>query len=135
MENKMEKIKQYLVITIKADLIKQKLPDTNRGFRDLKFEKTNPAMYDKLASNHPIDLCRYQVINNYMGKISLINSVGASSGKSGFFDAVRTAVINKRALGAGLISGRKAFQRPIKEGVRLLNLIQDVYLCQDIAVA
>ncbi len=125
----------HIGVTIKADLIKQKLPDTNGGFRDLKFGKTNPAMYDKLASNHPIDLCRYQVINNYMGKIGLINSGGASSGDSDFSDAVRTAVINKRAGGTGLISGRKAFQRPFKEGVRLLNLIQDVYLCPDITIA
>ncbi|NDP22983.1 MAG: class I fructose-bisphosphate aldolase [Paludibacter sp.] len=125
----------HIGVTIKADLIKQKLPDTNGGFRDLKFGKTNPAMYDKLASNHPIDLCRYQVINNYMGKIGLINSGGASSGESDFSDAVRTAVINKRAGGTGLISGRKAFQRPLKEGIRLLNLIQDVYLSPDITIA
>jgi class I fructose-bisphosphate aldolase len=92
-------------------------------------------MYDKLATNHPIDLCRYQVINNYMGKIGLINSGGASSGASDFAEAVRTAVINKRAGGTGLISGRKAFQRPFKEGVQLLNIIQDVYLSEDITIA
>ncbi|MFO7658354.1 MAG: class I fructose-bisphosphate aldolase [Bacteroidales bacterium] len=125
----------HIGVTIKADLIKQKLPDTNRGFVDLKFGKSNPAMYDKLATNHPIDLCRYQVINNYMGKIGLINSGGASSGSSDFAEAVRTAVINKRAGGTGLISGRKAFQRPFNEGIQLLNLIQDVYLSKDITVA
>lgn len=125
----------HIGVTIKADLIKQKLPNTNGGFRDLKFGKMVPAMYDNLASNHPIDLCRYQVINNYMGKIGLINSGGASSGASDFAEAVRTAVINKRAGGTGLISGRKAFQRPLKEGVKLLNLIQDVYLSRDITIA
>lgn len=125
----------HLGVTIKADLIKQKLPDTNGGFRDLKFGKTDPAMYNKLATNHPIDLCRYQVINNYMGKIGLINSGGASSGASDFSEAARTAVINKRAGGTGLISGRKAFQRPFNEGIQLLNLIQDVYLSKDITIA
>ncbi|QGY45813.1 class I fructose-bisphosphate aldolase [Maribellus comscasis] len=125
----------HIGVTIKADLIKQKLPETNGGFRDLKFGKTDPAMYDKLATNHPIDLCRYQVISNYMGKIGLINSGGASSGASDFAEAVRTAVINKRAGGTGLISGRKAFQRPFKEGVQLLNIIQDVYLSEDITIA
>lgn len=125
----------HLGVTIKADLIKQKLPDKNEGFTALKFGKTDPDMYNKLASGHPIDLCRYQVINNYMGKIGLINSGGASSGESDFADAVRTAVINKRAGGTGLISGRKSFQRPLKEGVRLLNLIQDVYLSRDVTIA
>jgi class I fructose-bisphosphate aldolase len=125
----------HIGVTIKADLIKQKLPDTNGGFRDLKFGKMVPAMYDKLATNHPIDLCRYQVVNNYMGKIGLINSGGASSGASDFAEAVRTAVINKRAGGTGLISGRKAFQRPFQEGVQLLNIIQDVYLSRDITIA
>jgi class I fructose-bisphosphate aldolase len=125
----------HLGVTIKADLIKQKLPDTNGGFRELHFGKTNPDMYDKLSSDHPIDLCRYQVANCYMGKIGLINSGGASSGESDFAEAVRTAVINKRAGGTGLISGRKAFQRPMKEGVELLNLIQDVYLHKEITVA
>jgi class I fructose-bisphosphate aldolase len=125
----------HIGVTIKADLIKQKLPDTNGGFRDIKFGKSNPAIYEKLASNHPIDLCRYQVINNYMGKIGLINSGGASSGSSDFAEAVRTAVINKRAGGAGLISGRKAFQRSLDEGIQLLNLIQDVYLSKDISIA
>ncbi len=125
----------HLGVTIKADLIKQKLPDTNGGFRGLKFGKTHPDMYDKLTSEHPIDLCRYQVVNCYMGKIGLINSGGASSGENDFAQAVRTAVINKRAGGSGLISGRKAFQRPMDEGVKLLNLIQDVYLHTKITVA
>jgi len=124
----------YIGVTIKADFIKQKLPDTNGGFRVLKFGKIDPAMYDKLSSDHPIDLCRYQVVNNYMGRIGLINSGGAS-GDNDFAAAARTAVINKRAGGTGLISGRKAFQRPMKEGVKLLNLIQDVYLNKEIDLA
>ncbi len=125
----------HLGVTLKADLIKQKLPTTNGGFKEIKFGKTHPDMYEKLCSEHPIDLCRYQVANCYMGKIGLINSGGASMGKSDFADAARTAVINKRAGGTGLISGRKAFQRPMKEGVKLLNLIQDVYLNEKITVA
>lgn len=125
----------HLGVTIKADLIKQKLPDTNGGFRDLKFGKIKHEMYNKLSTKHPIDLCRYQIINNYLGKIGLINSGGASSGESDFAEAVRTAVINKRAGGTGLISGRKAFQRPMKEGIELLNLIQDVYLEKEIDMA
>lgn len=125
----------HLGVTIKADLIKQKLPDTNGGFRGLKFGKTHPDMYDKLTSENPIDLCRYQVANCYMGKIGLINSGGASSGENDFAEAARTAIINKRAGGSGLISGRKAFQRPMEEGIKLLNLIQDVYLHKDIKVA
>jgi fructose-bisphosphate aldolase, class I len=125
----------HLGVTIKADLIKQKLPDTNGGFRGLKFGKTHPGMYDKLTSEHPIDLCRYQVANCYMGKIGLINSGGASAGEDDFAQAVRTAVINKRAGGSGLISGRKAFQRSMAEGVKLLNLIQDVYLHREITIA
>jgi fructose-bisphosphate aldolase, class I len=125
----------HLGVTIKADLIKQKLPDTNGGFRGLKFGKTHPGMYDKLISDHPVDLCRYQVANCYMGKIGLINSGGASAGEDDFTDALRTAIINKRAGGSGLISGRKAFQRPMREGVRLLNLIQDVYLTEEITIA
>lgn len=124
----------YIGATIKADIIKQKLPDTNGGFRDIKFGKTHPDMYDKLTTDHPIDLCRYQVANNYMGRIGLINSGGAS-GDNDYADAVRTAVINKRAGGTGLISGRKAFQRPMDDGIKLLNLIQDVYLCPDIDIA
>ena len=124
----------YLGATIKADIIKQKLPETNGGFRDIKFGKTDPGMYDKLTTDHPIDLCRYQVVNNYMGKVGLINSGGAS-GDNDFADAARTAVINKRAGGTGLIVGRKSFQRPMEEGVKLLNLIQDVYLNEDIDLA
>lgn len=124
----------HLGVTIKADLIKQKLPDKNGGFKAINFAKTHEAMYQELASDHPIDLCRYQVINCYMGKIGLINSGGAS-GESDFREAVKTAVINKRAGGAGLISGRKAFQRPFNEGVELLNLIQDVYLTGEIDLA
>jgi fructose-bisphosphate aldolase, class I len=124
----------HLGVTLKADIIKQKLPTTNRGFEVLKFGKTHPGMYEKLSTDHPIDLCRYQVINNYMGKIGLINSGGAS-GKNDLQDAVRTAVINKRAGGAGLISGRKAFQRPMDEGIQLLNSIQDVYLNDEIGLA
>lgn len=125
----------HLGVTIQADIIKQKLPDGNGGFTALKFGKTHPGMYNKLTTEHPVDLCRYQVANCYMGKIGLINSGGASSGESDFADAAKTAVINKRAGGSGLISGRKAFQRPMKDGVKLLNLIQDVYLNSDITVA
>ncbi len=125
----------HLGVTIKADIIKQKLPDTNKGFVNVKFGKTDPAMYDKLSSDHPIDLCRYQVINCYSGKIGLINSGGESKGDSDFAEAVKTAVINKRAGGCGLISGRKAFQRPFKEGAQLLQLIQDVYLLHEITIA
>jgi len=125
----------HLGVTIKADIIKQKLPTNNGGFKTIKFGKTDPAMYDKLSSEHPIDLCRYQVINCYSGKIGLINSGGESKGESDFADAVKTAVVNKRAGGCGLISGRKAFQRPFNEGVQLLNLIQDVYLLKDITIA
>ncbi|MEQ9439881.1 MAG: class I fructose-bisphosphate aldolase [Cyclobacteriaceae bacterium] len=125
----------HLGVTIQADIIKQKLPDTNGGFRDLKFGKTSEEMYGNYISDHPIDMCRYQVANCYMGKIGLINSGGASSGESDYAEAVKTAVINKRAGGMGLISGRKAFQRPRKEGVELLNLIQQVYLDEKITIA
>ena len=125
----------HLGVTIQADIIKQKLPDTNGGFRELKFGKTSEEMYGKYISDHPIDMCRYQVANCYMGKIGLINSGGASSGESDYAEAVKTAVINKRAGGMGLISGRKAFQRPRKEGVQLLNLIQQVYLDEKITIA
>ncbi len=125
----------HLGVTIKADIIKQKLPESNGGFKAVNFGKTHPDMYDKLSSDHPIDLCRYQVANCYMGKIGLINSGGASGGESDFAEAAKTAVINKRAGGSGLISGRKAFQRPMKEGVELLNLIQDVYLSKEITIA
>jgi class I fructose-bisphosphate aldolase len=125
----------HLGVTIEADIIKQKLPDTNRGFEVIGFGKTAPAVYDKLSSDHPIDLCRYQVINNYMGRAGLINSGGESKGASDLKEAVRTAVINKRAGGMGLISGRKSFQRPMKEGVELLHAIQDVYLNPAVTVA
>ena len=125
----------HLGVSIQADIIKQKLPDTNRGFEVIGFGKTAPAVYDKLSTNHPIDLCRYQVINCFMGRSGLINSGGESRGAADLADAVRTAVINKRAGGMGLISGRKSFQRPMKEGVELLNAIQDVYLNPAVTVA
>ena len=124
----------HLGVTIEADIIKQKLPNCNGGFNALKFGKTNKKVYSDLTSDHPIDLTRYQVISNYMGRSGLINSGGAS-GENDFAEAAKTAVINKRAGGTGLISGRKAFQRPMKEGVELLNLIQDVYLSKEITVA
>ena len=125
----------HLGVTIEADIIKQKMPENNGGFNAIKFGKTNKKVYEDLSSDHPIDLTRYQVINNYLGRAGLINSGGASSGEDDFAQAVRTAVINKRAGGMGLISGRKAFQRPMNEGVKLLNLIQDVYLDDEITVA
>jgi class I fructose-bisphosphate aldolase len=125
----------HLGVTIEADIIKQKQPTNNGGYLALdKFGKTHDLVYKQLTSDHPIDLTRYQVVNCYMGRAGLINS-GGESGKNDFADAVKTAVINKRAGGTGLISGRKAFQRPLKEGVRLLNLIQDVYLDRDITIA
>jgi class I fructose-bisphosphate aldolase len=125
----------HLGVTIQADIIKQKLPENNGGYNALKFGKTSPLVYSKLTTDHPIDLCRYQVANCYMGRCGLINSGGASSGAGDLAEAVRTAVINKRAGGMGLISGRKAFQRPMKEGVALLNAVQDVYLDAKITVA
>lgn len=130
----------HLGVTIGADIIKQKLPENNGGYRALNigssgYGKFDEGIYTDLASEHPIDLCRYQVANCYMGRAGLINSGGASAGKSDVHDAVVTAVINKRAGGMGLISGRKAFQRPIKEGIQLLNAVQDVYLCKEITVA
>src|SRR6476661_7748902 len=125
----------HLGVSIQADIIKQKLPDTNRGFEVINFSKTSPIVYDRLSSDHPIDLCRYQVINCYMGRAGLINSGGESRGAADLKDAVRTAVINKRAGGMGLISGRKSFQRPMKEGIELLHAIQDVYLNPAVTVA
>ena len=125
----------HLGVTMGADIIKQKLPENNGGFSTLKFGKTFPAMYDKLAGDHPIDLTRYQVLNCYAGRIGLINSGGESLGAGDLEAAVRTAIINKRAGGQGLISGRKAFQRPFAEGVELLNAIQDVYLDDKITLA
>jgi len=124
----------HLGVTIQADIIKQKLPAGNGGFKDLKFGKQTDKMYTELSSDHPIDLTRYQVINNYMGRMGLINSGGAS-GDNDLAAAVETAVINKRAGGMGLISGRKAFQKPLKEGVELLNAIQSVYLDDKISIA
>jgi class I fructose-bisphosphate aldolase len=125
----------HLGATIGADILKQKLPTNNGGYNALKFGRTHAKVYSELSSDHPIDLCRYQVVNGYMGKIGLINSGGASSGESDYAEAVRTAVVNKRAGGMGLISGRKAFQRPVEEGVRLLNEIQNVYLCDEVTIA
>jgi class I fructose-bisphosphate aldolase len=125
----------HLGVTIQADIIKQKLPTNNRGYTVINFGKTHHLVYEKLSSSHPIDLCRYQVANCYLGRIGLINSGGASAGESDFAQAVRTAVINKRAGGTGLISGRKAFQRPMQEGVKLLHLIQDVYLDPSVTIA
>ncbi|MHB1686443.1 MAG: class I fructose-bisphosphate aldolase [Ignavibacteriaceae bacterium] len=124
----------HLGVTIEADIIKQKLPECNGGFEALKFGKTSKKVYTDLSTDHPIDLTRYQVINNYMGRAGLINSGGAS-GANDFAEAAKTAVINKRAGGMGLISGRKAFQRPMADGVKLLNLIQDVYLEKEITIA
>ena len=125
----------HLGVTIQADIIKQKLPENNGGFTAVNFGKTSPLVYDKLTTDHPIDLCRYQVANCYMGRCGLINSGGASSGAGDLAQAVKTAVINKRAGGMGLISGRKAFQRPMEDGIALLNAIQDVYLNKDITIA
>jgi class I fructose-bisphosphate aldolase len=125
----------HLGVTIEADIIKQKLPENNGGYNALKFGKTDKRVYSELTpGDHPIELCRYQVANCYMGRSPLINSGGAS-GQQDFAEAVRTAVINKRAGGTGLISGRKAFQRPMQDGVKLLNLIQDVYLCKEVTIA
>lgn len=128
----------HLGVTLHADIIKQKLPETNRGYLDpeLKgFGKTHQLVYDKLTTDNPIDLTRYQLANCYMGRIGLINSGGASTGSNDLAEAVRTAVINKRAGGMGLIAGRRAFQRPFQEGVQLLQAIQDVYLNPDINIA
>lgn len=124
----------HLGVTIEADIIKQKLPDCNGGYNALNFGKTHKLVYDKLTSANTIDLTRYQVANCYMGRIGLINS-GGPSGKNDLAEAVKTAVINKRAGGMGLISGRKAFQKPMKEGVQLLNAIQDVYLTKEVTIA
>jgi class I fructose-bisphosphate aldolase len=125
----------HLGVTIQADIIKQKLPENNGGYNALKFGKTSPLVYEKLTTDNPIDLCRYQVANCYLGRIGLINSGGASAGDSDLAEAVRTAVINKRAGGMGLISGRKAFQRPLAEGIQLLHAIQDVYLAPEVTIA
>ena len=125
----------HLGVTIEADIIKQKLPENNGGYNALNFGKTSKKVYSELTTDHPIDLTRYQLANCYMGRAGLINSGGASAGESDLKEAVRTAVINKRAGGMGLISGRKAFQRPTQEGVALLNAIQDVYLTKEVTVA
>lgn len=125
----------HLGVTIQADIIKQKLPTNNGGYNAVNFGKTHPKVYSELSSDHPIDLTRYQVANCYMGRIGLINSGGASSGAADLAEAVETAVINKRAGGQGLILGRKAFQRPMKEGVELLNAVQDVYLTKEVTIA
>lgn len=125
----------HLGVTIKADIIKQKLPVNNGGFTTLNFGKFDRRMYTELATEHPVDLCRYQVANGYMGRIGLINSGGESHGESDLKEAVVTAIVNKRAGGMDLICGRKAFQRPMKDGVELLHAIQDVYLNQDITIA
>jgi class I fructose-bisphosphate aldolase len=124
----------HLGATIEADIIKQKLPENNGGFRAISFGKTHEKVYSELTTDHPIDLCRYQVINCYLGRVGLINS-GGPSGKNDLQQAVKTAVINKRAGGMGLISGRKAFQKPLAEGIALLNAIQDVYRCEEVTVA
>jgi class I fructose-bisphosphate aldolase len=124
----------HLGVTIEADIIKQKLPENNGGYNALKFGKTDKRVYSELTTDHPIDLTRYQLINCYMGRAGLINSGGAS-GENDIQQAVRTAVINKRAGGTGLISGRKAFQKPMPEGVKILNAIQDVYLANEVTIA
>ncbi|HMA42718.1 MAG TPA: class I fructose-bisphosphate aldolase, partial [Gemmatimonadales bacterium] len=129
----------HLGVTIEADIVKQKLPENNGGYKalnmgDSSYGKFDERIYTELASDHPIDLCRYQVANGYMGRIGLINSGGAA-GKNDLYDAVMTAVVNKRAGGMGLISGRKTFQKPLKDGVALFHAIQDVYLCKEVTVA
>ncbi|MEK6300724.1 MAG: class I fructose-bisphosphate aldolase [Acidobacteriota bacterium] len=124
----------HLGVTIEADIIKQKLPENNGGYNALKFGKTDKRVYSELTTDHPIDLTRYQLMNCYMGRAGLINSGGAS-GENDIQQAVRTAVINKRAGGTGLISGRKAFQKPMPEGIQILNAIQDVYLAKEVTVA
>lgn len=125
----------HLAVTINADIVKQKQAEGNGGYRAIKFGKTHAKVYDQLTSEHPIDLVRYQVANCFMGRAGLINSGGASSGAGDLAQAVRTAVVNKRAGGMGMISGRKAFQRPMREGVELLNAIQDVYLSSQVTIA
>ncbi len=125
----------HLGVTIEADIVKQKQATNNNGYTAIGFGKTHPLVYSDLVTDHPVDLVRWQVANCYMGRIGLINSGGSSSGQGDLAQAVRTAVINKRGGGAGLISGRKAFQRPMAEGVELLNAIQDVFLCEDVTVA
>ena len=125
----------HLGVTIQADIIKQKLPETNGGFTAINFSKSDKRMYSELSTDHPIDLCRYQVANCYMGRAGLINSGGESQGETDLQQSVRTAVINKRAGGMGLILGRRAFQRELAEGVELINAVQDVYLAKEITIA
>ncbi len=125
----------HLGVTIQADIIKQKLPSNNGGYTAMNFGKTHKAVYEKLTTDHPIDLCRYQVANCYMGRVGLINSGGESKGATDMAEAVMTAVVNKRAGGMGLISGRKAFQKPMGQGIDLLNTIQDVYLDSSVTIA
>jgi class I fructose-bisphosphate aldolase len=125
----------HLGVTIQADIIKQKLPTNNGGYLALQYGKTDPRVYSELTTDHPIDLCRYQVANCYMGRVGLINSGGESKGESDLAEAAATAVINKRAGGMGLISGRKAFQKPMKDGVELLHTVQDVYLDNSITIS
>jgi len=125
----------HLGVTIQADIIKQKLPSNNGGYLATKHGKTSPLVYSKLSTDHPIDLCRYQVLNCYSGRVGLINSGGESKGEADLQEAVYTAVVNKRAGGMGLILGRKAFQKPMKDGIELLNATQDVYLDKDITIA
>ena len=125
----------YLGVSIQADIIKQKLPNHNGGFSSIHFAKTNPEMYTKLSSSNPIDLCRYQVMNCYSGRIGMINSGGESKGESDLAEAIKTAVINKRGGGAGMIMGRKAFQRPFHEGVELIHAVQEIYLAKEVSIA
>jgi fructose-bisphosphate aldolase, class I len=125
----------HLGVTIQADIIKQKLPTVNGGYLALKFGKTSPLVYEKLTTDHPIDLCRYQVLNGYSGRVGLINSGGESHGSSDVADAVTGAIINKRAGGMGLIMGRKSFQRPFNEGVDIIHAVQDIYLDKKITIA
>jgi class I fructose-bisphosphate aldolase len=125
----------HIGVTIQADIVKQKMPTVNGGFTAINFSKSDPLMYSQLTSDHPIDMCRYQVANGYMGRIGLINSGGESKGADDLADTVKHAVINKRAGGMGLIIGRRAFQRPLKEGVELLHTVQDVYLDKTIDIA
>lgn len=125
----------YLGVTLQADIIKQKLPDCNGGFKALQFAKSNPDMYSKLSTDHPIDLCRYQLLNCFSGRINMLNSGGESKGVSDLAEAVRSAIINKRAGGAGIIMGRKSFQRPLIEGVHLIHAVQEIYLSKEITIA
>ncbi len=125
----------HLGVTIEADIIKQKLPENNGGYTALKFGRTDPLVYEQLTTDHPVDLTRWQVVNCYSGRIGLINSGGESAGAADFVQAVRTAVVNKRAGGMGLIVGRKAFQRPLSEGVAIIHAVQDVYLDESVTVA